>query len=136
MKINMKKLSQYIVTGDILEFESDQKCLEYFNIYDYQNLKSIEEMKVFQGKYGFNIGNKRYHIEKDSALDVYEEFADFTEEDLIIISSGVLLLMDNALAAKKLLLDFNIQKSIDLEIDKLMKLNNKVCEKMEEIICV
>lgn len=135
MKINMKKLSQYISTEDILEFNSDQECMDFFNIYDYQNLKSVKEMKIFQGKYGFNIGNKRYHIARDLALDVYEDYSGFTEEELIIINNGVLLLMDNAETAKKLLLDANIQEAIDLEIDKLMKLNTKICEKMEECIC-
>lgn len=71
-KINKEKLTEYIANGSILEFESDQKCLEYFNTYDFQNFRTIEEMKVYQNIYGFNIGNKRYHIDVDNALDVYD----------------------------------------------------------------
>lgn len=71
-EINMNKLSQYILNGNIIEFDSDKKCLEYFNIYDYQNFKTVKEMKQYQGKYGFNIGKKRYNINVDGALDVYE----------------------------------------------------------------
>ena len=72
MKINMEKLMQYIADESILEFESDQACLKYFNTYDFKDFKTVEEMKVFQGEYGFNIGEKRYHIDYDYALDVYE----------------------------------------------------------------
>ena len=72
MEINMEKLMQYIADESILEFESDQACLEYFNIYDFQAFKTVEEMKDFQGDYGFNIGKKRYHIDYDFALDVYK----------------------------------------------------------------
>lgn len=71
MNINIEKLNEYIKTEDILEFDSDEECMEYFNTYDYQNLKSVEEMKTFQGKYGFNIRKKRYHINTENALDVY-----------------------------------------------------------------
>ena len=67
----MEKLLQYVTEGYILEFESDQACLEYFNTYDLQNLASIEAMKNMQGRYGFNVENKRYHINNDFALDVY-----------------------------------------------------------------
>ena len=69
--INVEKLNEYLKTEDVLEFNSDKECMEYFNTYDCQNLKSVEEMKSFQGKYGFNIGKKRYHINTENALDVY-----------------------------------------------------------------
>ncbi len=71
MNINVEKLNEYLKTEEILEFNSDEECMKYFNIYDYQDLKSVEEMKSFQGKYGFNIGKKRYHINTEKALDVY-----------------------------------------------------------------
>lgn len=70
--INMEKLLQYTADETIMEFESDEKCMEYFNTYDYQHFKTVEEMKTYQGKYGFNIGKKRYHINYEYALDVYE----------------------------------------------------------------
>lgn len=69
--INIEKLNEYLRTEEILEFDSDEECMEYFNTYDYQKLKYVEEMKSFQGKYGFNIGKKRYHINTEDALDVY-----------------------------------------------------------------
>ena len=71
MNINIEKLNEYITSEEILEFDSDEECMDYFNTYDYQDLKSVEEMKSFQGKYGFNIGKKRYHINTENALDVY-----------------------------------------------------------------
>lgn len=71
MNINIEKLNEYLKTEEILEFDSDEECMKYFNTYDYQNLKSVEEVKTFQGKYGFNIGKKRYHINTENALDVY-----------------------------------------------------------------
>lgn len=69
--INIEKLNEYLKNEEILEFDSDEECMNYFNTYDYQSLKSVEEMKSFQGKYGFNIGKKRYHINTENALDVY-----------------------------------------------------------------
>lgn len=72
MKINQEKLQKYLNEDKIIEFNSDKECLEYFNIYDFQNLKNVTEMKIFQGKYGFNIGKKRYHINYDEALDVWD----------------------------------------------------------------
>ena len=72
MEINIEKLTQYVADGSILEFESDQACLEYFNKHDFQNLKSIKEMNDMQGIYGFNLGEKRYHIDYNYALDVYK----------------------------------------------------------------
>ena len=71
MNINIEKLNEYLKSEEILEFDSDEECMGYFNTYDYQNLKSLEEMKSFQSKYGFNIGKKRYHINTEKALDVY-----------------------------------------------------------------
>lgn len=71
MNINVEKLNEYLKTEEILEFNSDEECMKYFNIYDYQDLKSVEEMKTFQGKYGFNVGKKRYHINTENVLDVY-----------------------------------------------------------------
>ena len=71
MNINLKKLNEYLKSEEILEFDSDKECMEYFNTYDYQNLKSVEEMKTFQDKYGFNIGKRRYHISTENALDAY-----------------------------------------------------------------
>lgn len=69
--INIEKLNEYLKSEEILEFDSEEECMEYFNTYDYQELKSVEEMKSFQGEYGFNIGKKRYHINTENALDVY-----------------------------------------------------------------
>lgn len=71
MNINIEKLNEYLKSEEILEFDSDEECMEYFNTYDYQELKSVEEMKSYQGEYGFNIGKKRYHINTENALDVY-----------------------------------------------------------------
>lgn len=64
------KLKAYIEDDMILEFASAADCLEYFNTYDGQEFHSVEELKSFQGKYGFGIGEKWYHINFDEALDV------------------------------------------------------------------
>ena len=73
LKINQEKLNKYLSEEKIIEFNSDEECLEYFNTYDYQNFKTVTEMKKFQGEYGFNIGNRRFHINYDEALDVWED---------------------------------------------------------------
>lgn len=72
-KINEEKLKQYLQEEKILEFGSAKECMEYFNTYDYQNFQAVEEMKEYQGEYGFGIGEKWYHIDFDEALDVREE---------------------------------------------------------------
>ena len=72
MRIDEKKLAQYLQEDKILEFNSDKECMEYFNTYDYQNFTTVEEMKQYQGRFGFNIGEKRYHINYEEALDVWE----------------------------------------------------------------
>ena len=69
----MDKLDDYIKRDLIIAFSSDEECLEYFNIYDYQNFKSVDEMKEYQGIYGFNVGKKRYYINYDKALDIYDD---------------------------------------------------------------
>lgn len=71
MKINMKKLAQYLKEGKILEFNSDKECMEFFNTYDFQDFKTVEEMNTYQDKYRFNIGEKRYHVSCNEALDVW-----------------------------------------------------------------
>lgn len=94
MNINIEKLNEYLKSEEILEFNSDEECMEYFYTYDYQDLKSVEEMKSLQGKYGFNIGKKRYHINTENALDVLED-SNFSNEELNIMSDGILSLIEN-----------------------------------------
>lgn len=69
MNINIEKLNEYLKSEEILEFNSDEECMEYFNTYDYYNFKSVEAMKSFQNKYGFSIGKKRYHINTEAAME-------------------------------------------------------------------
>ena len=71
--INVDKLNEYLENEMILEFSSPEECLNYFNTYDSQHLKSVEELKAFQGEYGFGVGDKWYHICFDEALDVRQE---------------------------------------------------------------
>lgn len=73
------KLKQYLEEEKILEFASDEECMNYFNTYDYQNFRTVAEMKEYQGKYGFNIGTKRYHINCDEALDIWENMLPFED---------------------------------------------------------
>lgn len=70
--INIHKLQEYLAKDMILEFESPEECMNYFNTYDYQNFKTVEEMKQYQAEYGFGVGEKWYHINFDEALDVHE----------------------------------------------------------------
>lgn len=71
--IDPSKLKAYLEEDMILEFASATECMEYFNTYDSQRFRCVEEMKSFQGKYGFGIGEKWYHINFDEALDVYRQ---------------------------------------------------------------
>ena len=73
--INEKKLQEYLERGedDVLEFENAEDCLHYFNVYDFQHLKTVEELKEFQGCYGFEYNGKYYHINREEALDVWKD---------------------------------------------------------------
>lgn len=69
--IDLGKLCAYLREDKILEFDSDKDCMDYFNRYDYKVLDSVEELNKYQGNYGFNIFEKRYHVLYDDALDVW-----------------------------------------------------------------
>jgi hypothetical protein len=126
MNINIEKLNEYLKTEEILEFDSDEECMEYFNTYDYQELKSVEEMKSFQGKYGFNIGKKRYHINTEDALDVLED-SYFSDEELKIMSDGILALIHNVNEAMQLTRDVKVQDALHDSHIRYIELNFKIC---------
>ena len=126
MNINIEKLNKYLKSEEILEFDSDEECLEYFNTYDYQNLKSVEEMKTFQGKYGFNVGNKRYHINTEEALDVLED-SYFSDEELKIMSDGILALIHNVNEAIRLTVDKQAKDALYEANRRYIELNSKIC---------
>ena len=52
-------------------FGNIEYLMDYFERYDYKALDSVEELNEYQGNYGFNIFDKRYHILYDDALDVW-----------------------------------------------------------------
>lgn len=126
MNINIEKLNEYLKSEEILEFDSDEECMEYFNTYDYEELKSVEEMKSFQGKYGFNVGNKRYHINTEEALDVLED-SYFSDEELKIMSDGILALIHNVNEAMQLTRDVKVQDALYEANRRYRELNSKIC---------
>ena len=143
MKINMEKLEQYLKEDKILEFNSDKECMEYFNTYDYQDFTTVEEMKLYQGRFGFNVGEKRYHINYEEALDVWmynlgikEEF---TSEEMYILSDAMLELIRTTNNALKLVYDNDSIKALQTTLEKYQKLNEKVCRMLDKegelIIC-
>ena len=135
MKINMEKLAQYLKEDKILEFNSDNECMEYFNTYDYQDFTTVEEMKLYQGRFGFNVGEKRYHINYEEALDVWmynlgikEEF---TSEEMYILSDAMLELIRTTNNALKLVYDNDSIKALQTTLEKYQKLNEKVCRMLD-----
>ena len=135
MKINMEKLEQYLKEDKILEFNSDKECMEYFNTYDYQDFTAVEEMKLYQGRFGFNVGEKRYHINYEEALDVWmynlgikEEF---TSEEMYILSDAMLELIKTTTNALKLVYDKDSIKALQTTLEKYQRLNEKVCRMKE-----
>lgn len=71
--IDQEKLKAYLAADMIMEFHSDKECMQYFNTYDSQKFETVEEMKEYQGEYGFGLDGKWYHISFDEALDVWKE---------------------------------------------------------------
>ena len=125
MNINIEKLNEYLKTEEILEFDSDEECMKYFK-YDYRNLKSVEEIKSFQGKYGFNIGKKRYHINTENALDILED-SYFPDEELKIMSDGILALIHNVNEAIRLTVDEKAKDALYEANRRYRELNSKIC---------
>ena len=71
IQVDTEKLRKYIDEGMILEFETSIACMEYLNLYDYQKFQNTEDMKAYQGEYGFEYNGKWYHVCTEEALDVY-----------------------------------------------------------------
>ena len=69
--IDREKLAYFLGAEMITEFESDVECMRHFNVYDYQSFQNVDEMKAYQGEYGFGLDGKWYHIDFDEALDVW-----------------------------------------------------------------
>ena len=69
--VNEDKLKKYLDEGYILEFVSAKECMEHFNEYDYQDFKSVEEMKKYMGRYQFSYKGHYFHINVDEVFDVY-----------------------------------------------------------------
>ena len=131
----MEKLKQYLKEDKILEFNSDKECMEYFNTYDYQDFTTVEEMKLYQGRFGFNVGEKRYHINYEEALDVWMyNFGikeEFTSEEMYILSDAMLELIRTTNNALKLVYDNDSIKALQTTLEKYQKLNEKVCRMLD-----
>lgn len=69
--VDLDKLQYYVENNLVTRFDSEQEALEYFNTYDYQNFKTIDDMLYYEGHYGLTIDGVHYHIDYDEALDVY-----------------------------------------------------------------
>ena len=57
----------------------------------------------------------------------------FTEEELTMLSNGILALIHNAGIAKTQVNKNSTKAIIDLEISELIALNNKICSEVEEV---
>ena len=56
----------------------------------------------------------------------------FTQEELLVLSQGLLALMDNVCEAKKLIRNERIQEELDKELDKYQELNLKILDLCDE----
>lgn len=128
MKINLEKLNKYLENEEVLEFESDVECAEYFNKYDYPThpIKTKEELIEYQGRYGFEIGERRYHIQTEQALEIFEN--DFTDEEFYILSDAMLCLIRNTNDAIRLLWDAETIRKVEETRAKYQELTTKVCK--------
>lgn len=61
-----------------------------------------------------------------------ENKIEFTQEELIMLSNGILALINNAGIAKTQVSKNSTKVIIDMEINELVSLNNKICSAMEE----
>ena len=56
----------------------------------------------------------------------------FTEEELLMLSNGIITLIHNAETAKAQVNKNSTKAIIDMEINELISLNNKICSAMEK----
>lgn len=128
------KISAYVEMEYLLEFNSPEECMKYFNTYDCQNFKTVEEMKEYQGKYGFGFNGKWYHINIDDALDILECLGikeQFTDDELYMLSDGVLAIIRNVDEALKLVYDAKSIDALQETKRKYIDLNVKIYKMMK-----
>lgn len=128
------KISAYVEMEYLLEFNSPEECMKYFNTYDCQNFKTVEEMKEYQGKYGFGFNGKWYHINIDDALDILECLGikeQFTDDELYMLSDGVLAIIRNVDEALKLVCDAKSIDALQETKRKYIDLNVKIYKMMK-----
>ncbi len=58
----------------------------------------------------------------------YKMLDKFTQEELLILSDGLLVLMNNVYEAQKLIRNEKIREELDREVDKYQELNLKILE--------
>lgn len=88
--------------------------------------ETIEELDLFQGKYGFSIGKKRYRINTENALDALEDKL-FSDEELKIMSDGILALIHNVNEAIRLTVDEKAKDALYEANRRYRELNSKIC---------
>lgn len=124
------KIGAYVEMEYLLEFNSPEECMRYFNTYDYQNFKTVEEMKEYQGKYGFGFNGKWYHINVEDALDILDSLGikeQFTDDELYMLSDGMLALIRNTNQALQLTSDKDCIEALENLNKKYKDLNTKIC---------
>ena len=87
------KISAYVEMEYLLEFDTPEDCMKYFNTYDCQNFKTVEEMKEYQDKYGFGYNGKWYHINIEEALDILDNLGikpQFTDDEIQLIYAALM----------------------------------------------
>ena len=129
-----EKIKSYVEREFLLEFNTPEECMKYFNTYDYQDFKTVEEMKEYQGKYGFSYNGKWYHINIEDALDILDDLGalpQFTDDELYMLSDGMLALIRDINAAMKLVHDKQSVETLGNELSKYRELNKKICAMLE-----
>ena len=69
----LEMINVAVENEEIIEFESEEEALDYFIRYDYQNFKTVEDMKQYQDEYGFGLNGKWYHINYEEVLEELKE---------------------------------------------------------------
>ena len=143
LEIDIRKLNEYLKRSYILEFATDEACMNFFNIDGNQAFGCISEMKKYQGINGFNIGNRRFHISCLDALDVFCDIPEnseifenddsstainFTNEEICILSDALLLLIQNTNKALILVHGSECINALTNTLEKYQKLNQKICK--------
>lgn len=110
---------EYIYFDDSKGFCYEDGCV-IGGIYD-------QTLKVLYSQWGFD---HKFYVKRTEAKKIKLEL---TQEEISILSNGLICLIDNAYKAEKLTCETSIIKALDESVKIYQKLNQKICNSVSKM---